>query len=573
MRFSSVSLSVAAALVGVLAAAPSAHACGGLFCSTAQPVNQAAERIVFATNADDTVTAVIEIQYSGPSTSFSWLLPVGAVPDTLRVSSNQAFDRLQNATNPQYTLTTRTEGTCKEDGRSFFPASAAGAGAFAPDAEAANDAASNGGVNVEASGSVGPFDWTVLSVDEGVEEPAQVAVDWLEEEGYDIPESTAGLLGPYLSDGLYLLALKLTKGADTGSIRPIVVTYPGHTPIIPLRPTSVAANPDMGVMTWLLGEGRGVPSNYLSLELNEARLNWFNPNGNYNALVIEAADEAGGHGFVTEYSDEAQTLSNTVWTEFEEESWVEFQNTSFENFEDMFQVVNERWSFYDGYFDALEQGVTLSASVSREDFRACPGCYADDVDFTPSELIAALEANVIEPMRVVQDLLDRAPDVTRLYTTLSPDEMTLDPAFTFNPELPKVSNVHTAERVIECDEGTLLQDAPFRIELPQGDVVRGTAQDVGSWPVSLNSLPANRLVSMQSASGPGRVAEDNREMISNELSDHNATVPGPRPGSFLGCALSGDQGSSQTGAWFAALGLLFALRRARTRGTLRETAS
>lgn len=569
MRLSSLSFTFTAALTAMLAAAPSAYACGGLFCSSVQPVNQAAERIVFATNADDTVTAVIEIQYSGPSTNFSWLLPIGAVPDTLRVSSNQAFDRLQNATNPQYSLTTRTEGTCKQADANFLGDSTGVAAS--PGSIGADEGPRGGGVNVEASGSVGPFDWTVLSVDEGVDEPAQVAVDWLGEEGYDIPETTAALLGPYLSDGLYLLALKLTKGADTGSIRPIVVTYPGDTPIIPLRPTSVAANPDMGVMTWLLGEGRGVPSNYLSLELNEARLNWFNPSSNYNALVIEAADEAGGHGFVTEYSDEAQTLSNTVWTDFEEDSWSQLQSTSFENFQDMFQFVNDRWSFYDGYFDALEQGLTLSASVSREDFRACPGCYADQVEFTPSELIAALEENVIEPMRVMQDLLDRAPDVTRLYTTLSPDEMTIDPAFTFNPELPKVSNIHTAERVIECDDGTLLQDAPFRIELPQGDVVRGTAQDVGNWPVSLSSLPANRLVSMQGASGAGRVAEDNRELIAAELSTHNASVPGPRSAGLFGCTINGTQRSSQAGAWLAALGLFFALRRARTRGTRRGT--
>jgi len=62
---------VTAAAVGLALAtsalATPASACGGFFCSQAAGVNQAAERIVFAKNADDTVTAVIEIRYQGPS--------------------------------------------------------------------------------------------------------------------------------------------------------------------------------------------------------------------------------------------------------------------------------------------------------------------------------------------------------------------------------------------------------------------------------------------------------------------------------------------------------------------------
>src|SRR6187399_3539515 len=83
----------------------SALACGGFFCNQSQPVNQAAEGIIFADNGDGTVTAVIQIMYEGPSTSFSWLLPIAGVPmkDDVTVASNLAFQRLQAATNPQYT--------------------------------------------------------------------------------------------------------------------------------------------------------------------------------------------------------------------------------------------------------------------------------------------------------------------------------------------------------------------------------------------------------------------------------------------------------------------------------------
>src|SRR3954469_1847995 len=98
----------ALALGGSALGASPAQACGGFFCSQAQPVNQAAERIIFADNGDGTITAVIQIQYQGPSESFSWLLPIGSVPqgDELGVASDIAFTRLQAATNPQFNLNT-----------------------------------------------------------------------------------------------------------------------------------------------------------------------------------------------------------------------------------------------------------------------------------------------------------------------------------------------------------------------------------------------------------------------------------------------------------------------------------
>src|SRR6187399_3054455 len=88
-----------------------ALACGGFFCNQSQPVNQAAEGIIFADNGDGTVTAVIQIKYQGPSKNFSWLLPISSVPKSdsdIGVASDLAFQRLQAITNPSYSLTTTT---------------------------------------------------------------------------------------------------------------------------------------------------------------------------------------------------------------------------------------------------------------------------------------------------------------------------------------------------------------------------------------------------------------------------------------------------------------------------------
>jgi hypothetical protein len=47
---------------------------------------------------------------------------------------------------------------------------------------------------------------------------------------------------------------------------------------------------------------------------------------------------------------------------------------------------------------------------------------------------------VTDPL--LQALRDRFPYVTRFYGQLSPEEMTVDPVFDFNGQLPDVSNIH-----------------------------------------------------------------------------------------------------------------------------------
>src|SRR5690606_11744381 len=106
-----------------------------------------------------------------------------------------------------------------------------------------------------------------------LEDPAEEAISWLEDNDYDVGATGPDVLRPYLEEGLSLIAFKLTKGNDAGAIRPVKLTYESDTPSIPIRPTAVAAKDDMGVRVFLLDEARSVTNNYLSVELNEARIN------------------------------------------------------------------------------------------------------------------------------------------------------------------------------------------------------------------------------------------------------------------------------------------------------------
>jgi len=229
-----------------------ASACGGLFCSSSSPVDQSSERIIFSQNADDTVTAVIQIFYRGPSERFAWVLPVPGKPD-VGVSTDAAFDALDDRTDPTYVLTREVAGRCAQVEAEFDDYGTDAS--IGPDENYESDAdagvAPEPVVSIEDRGNVGPYDFVVLSVDQSADEPEERLVEWLQENDYDVFSETASVIAPYIEDGLNLLAIKLTKDSQTGSIRPLRVTYESQGPSIPIRPTALAATPDMGVKVWL----------------------------------------------------------------------------------------------------------------------------------------------------------------------------------------------------------------------------------------------------------------------------------------------------------------------------------
>ena len=53
-----------------------------------------------------------------------------------------------------------------------------------------------------------------------------------------------------------------------------MLTYESKLPMIPLRPTAVAAQDDMGIQVWVIGPSQAVPANYKSLVINEALIDW-----------------------------------------------------------------------------------------------------------------------------------------------------------------------------------------------------------------------------------------------------------------------------------------------------------
>lgn len=541
MRSALLHATILVATVAALVAHSSpARACGGLFCnsSPASAVNQAAERIIFSDNADGTVTAIVEILFDGPAESFAWVLPVPTVPDQVDVSSSSTFNALQGRTNPLYWTSFSVEGECRE-GRAGA-GNNGGANNGGTNNGGTNNGGGNNGVTEVARGSVGPYEWTVIEVDPNTQTKVQVALDWLEQNGYDLTDLGPEVLAPYLDDGMKLIAFKLNKAADSGSIRPIRLTYQADCPMIPIRPTAVAANEDMGVLVWILGDVRAIPTSYRDLVLNEAAIDWFNSATSYGELVSRAADEAGGQGFVTEFAMNSAILEGSAWPDGATSTWASFRRQDWTGRSKalFFGEVLGFLAFADGIDEALAEALPNMDPELRQLLISTRGRGLDEsmfgeVDF--ERVLAALETWVVTPLVETEELLRSRPYVTRLYTTLSPDEMTVDPTFDFNPTLGDVSNFHQARIVVECAENIDSSEAPWRAELPGGQLVRGGPAFV--WPRH-NGMPATLEIRALSPDEPPVVIRDNSAVIDEILEG-----PGSQDG---GVGDSADGGSRES---------------------------
>lgn len=278
-------------VVLLFASAEQALACGGFFCQNS-PVDQNAERIIFTQNRDGTISAYIQIQYTGTAPDFSWVLPLPAAisAEDLEVPEDAmaAFNELEIATNPVFIAPPMPE--CAQV---VF--------------EEAIPAAGSGEVTVFASGEVGPYGFDVVGSDDPL-----AMINWLREHQYRVTPEMEPLIDVYVQEKFVFLAMRLLPDAEAADVQPIKITYPSSTPMIPLRLTAVAANPDMRVLAWIFADKQAIPQNYAHMEIADEEITFFTFGGNnYRQLISDRANEFGGQAFITEYAAPTNELSVT----------------------------------------------------------------------------------------------------------------------------------------------------------------------------------------------------------------------------------------------------------------------
>ncbi|MEQ1502372.1 MAG: DUF2330 domain-containing protein [Myxococcota bacterium] len=539
-----------------------AHACGGFFCDNLQPVDQSGEAIVFAVE-DGIVTTHVQIAYQGAADGFAWILPVPGVPE-VGLSTDALFTALERSTRQVIDLARIDEPGC----------AAAGADADADtDTDADADVSTSGGsasqVLVISEGAVGPYETAVLQATDGA-----ALIDWLQANGYGVPDTLGDRMGPYLAPGMSFLALKLRKdsGDVAGQLAPLAVSWPGDRPSIPLTLTSVAATPDMPLTVYVLGQARAVPTNYLHVQLNPLGFDWLQagtePPGE---LLRRAADEAGGRAFSTTFADRASVEVETSMSTFGLESigdplewFLALPAHGFGGTSDVLAVLRTHVPAPPG----------IPETSFYDDPYAYPGAWAAlETTFDPVAASNDLAARVVVPRRAVQALLDANAYVTRLESSISPDEMSVDPQFAFNPDLPPVDRVARGTLRADCGPPGSTEPTAWTLELPGGFPVAVPPQAAVWGPTlvdwSWSHLDHAALVVEQlSETGPGTIVADYSAEL-REVEDLEDTV-GTEP---TGCGCSG-RGGPTDGTGVALLGgVALALRGRRSRNCTPEVGS
>ncbi len=510
--------------------------------NAAEPIVQAGERILFSVK-DGKVTAHIQIQYAGEAKDFGWLLPLPSIP-TLKIGSDELFTQLGATTQPSYSVT-QVPGTPCRGGSAGVPLF----GCASP-----QRIDRTGGFGTQDAGtssplvvadSVGPYEYAVLRADDQT-----AMLEWLATNGYFVPAGTTGAVGPYVRPGGYFLALRLKAGASSGDVTPVVLEYPSELPMIPIILTSVGATPNMGVQVYLLGTGRGIPRNYHHVVLNDALLDWMNGAGNYASVVTAAVAAAPQkHAFVTEYAGPSAVMHDVLvppgrfGTEAElaaQTTPERFVSTLLRNGFD--PIVNDGRAVLPSPVIQLllkdiplpaalkAKGITENTFLTRLDYYLGPYRvqYPADfdgyvLDFDAPSLAQQLFAQYVTPLREANALFDEFPTLTRLITTLSPEDMTADPVFSFNPELPNVSRQHEAKFINDCGVTRLVTE--------QGWVVNDVR--IGASAPAFTNTPVALRVEVLGEEGQATVATDNQPAIHERFpleSDPAAAEPAPMNG-------------------------------------------
>jgi MYXO-CTERM domain-containing protein len=526
-----------------LAAPKKADACGGLFCGIT-PVVQAEEAIIFDVDPPaNEVTAIINVVYQGNASEFVWVLPLQTAPESIEIGSQQAFLTLQTLTTPSFQITEFEDvGMCTD-----FPFLRG----VAEDADLAGGlppaAPQNGEVTVVSRENVGPYDTVVL---EG--EPAAVR-QWLLDNQFQVTDEMMDLVTPYIAKGDTLLALKLLNDKDVGEIRPIEVKMTADLSsqaleaCIPIRMTAMAANTDMPITGYFFtNSGRAYPKNFYHVIPNLLKIDWLSFGSNYRQVIGDAVDEAdAGHAFVTEFSGRTTFLKDQV-----------FQPGSFD------EAALRSHTDLGQFLQALIQANLLQRAGMRaileghfQAVKDCPSCSADSfngqiIDANP--VVDDIESQLIAPDQRAQAIMDNRTWVTRLFTMLDPDEMTLDPIFDYNAGLEEISNVHTAKMIRYCGVGGAPGSAGIVVVLDDGRRIYFDGMGQPNQAL-IDAMPAAERIEQLDQ---GIVVADNRTRINDLLDDHNS-----ENGAGCGCSSKAKTG----GAGFAGLLLLAGLAALRRR--------
>jgi hypothetical protein len=203
-----------------------------------------------------------QVSYMGNPSSFAWVLPIKGIVE-VGLSSDALFQNLEVATQVNISSPVIPCAPAPVCGGGF---NSAGTGS----ADGGSGGSSSGPpVTVISQSVVGPYEQVQLHSTD----PAALTT-WLTSHNFVIPAEVLPIINSYVGEGFDFLALKLVPGKDVTAMRPVRVTMPGASPVLPLRMVAAGTGVKTPISLWILGEGRYEPTNMPDFVIDSPALTW-----------------------------------------------------------------------------------------------------------------------------------------------------------------------------------------------------------------------------------------------------------------------------------------------------------
>ena len=281
-----------AALVGgaLVADVTPAKACGGCFHAPSEVTVVNEHRMVLSVSKTQTVLWD-QIRYSGNPSEFAWVLPVkpGA---KIELSHDEFIAALDAYTQPVIT------GPAPAPAQS----NSGGVGCGSPAVYSSASESDRGGTTVVSQQVVGPYEAVTLHAASGDSIEA-----WLTAHRYQISATIKPIVDAYVKEQFDFIALRLLPGKDVAAMQPVRVVTQGADPTLPLRMVAAGVGQQVGVLLYVIAEGRYEVPAFSNGEIHDAQLTWNagTNQSNYSQLSDAFMTSGPKPGVLTEFAGHA----------------------------------------------------------------------------------------------------------------------------------------------------------------------------------------------------------------------------------------------------------------------------
>ncbi len=276
----------ALATAGALLATTSpAHACGGCLAPPAENTKVEGHRMALSIAKTQTVLWD-QFRYSGSPTEFAWVLPVRG-NTRVELANDEFFAALDAASQPIITAPPPvSNGGGAGCGSSGLSATTPGSNNTDP-------------VQVVKQEVVGPYEVVTLKSTSG-----NALNAWLVSHGYAIPTNVQPVIDAYVKEQFDFVALRLLPNQNVNAMQPVRVVTQGADATLPLRMVAAGVGAKVGIVLYVIAEGRYETANYPNVGIDATKLTWDSTQNrsNYTELVDATLAQGDGRGWFTEYA-------------------------------------------------------------------------------------------------------------------------------------------------------------------------------------------------------------------------------------------------------------------------------